>query len=737
METTHRRGAARSRRARLLLSALPWLLPAAALGQNASEQDPLRLPRITAEADRAAPEAARLADEVPSVRIPRAVFDTLPSERASDILPRLPGVVTSGPPGEAKSFGLRGLTPDYTRVQVDGLQLPSGAQGRALELMNLPGFLLEEVGILRNPDASTDSDGIGGRVSLRLRALPQQDVTEVRLAAGGRDSLFDGRHFTTSALMARRFGEGFGVMGAVTLDRRQIIKVKDFSERTFQGGPGGAGQLIDESEPRDSRNLDAFLNLGWQWDGGQLTVRPFLFDETLDNARQRDTYRRLNRQLISRTKGEGDERLTLGGTAISLRQALGSQVTMEMDAAFSLADFNSENTTRVTGATGAFSEASRERSRIDDQQYDLGLRFAWRPPALPGHELRTGVQVRHLSRDSDADLFTLDAQDRVTQTATNLARSRDADYTASETYLAGFVQDRWTIGRLTISPGLRLEQVQLDLAGSQGSSTPGYTDVLPSLPAVFRLTDTLSLRGAVSRQVNRPSLQELAPGFTVRGPRSYYGNPDLEPARSWSWDAGVEYATRDVFLSAGVFLRQITDVVEAAEVATNTYNYSNVGNGRVKGLEFEQRLGASLLGMPALAPLTLRLNQTFLDSRVNDPATGPRRFSEVPRFVGNAGLEWNDRQAGTVLAANVTYTSTRLIRSYQGSGSQLYKEINPTTFLDLSAQQRVAPGVVVFGTAQNLLNQNRDEFEMTDDILSRRATIDSGRTFFVGVRISL
>jgi len=669
--------------------------------------------------------------------MPRAVFDTLPSERASDILPRMPGVVTSGPPGEAKSFGLRGLTPDYARVQVDGITLPSGTQSRSLQLLNMPGFLLDEVTIIRNPGADTDTDGIAGRVSLRLRALPPADANEVRLAAGGRDSLFDGHHFIANALVARRFSENFGAMGAVTYDRRQIARVKNFSERTFQGGPGGAGQLVDEFEPKDVGNLDAFLQLGWQWDGGQLTVRPFIFNETADLARRRDTYRRLTRQLIGSTRGAGTENLMLGGTALALRQALAPNLDMEIDAAFALARFKSDGIFRDYNANNAFSAGSKSLSRINDDQVDLGLRFAWRPEALPGHELRTGVQLRRLSRESDGDQFSLDARDRVTQSATDLNRSAIADYTATETYRAGFVQDRWTIGRLTLSPGLRVEQVSLNLAGYQGRSNPGYTDFLPSLPAVFRVTETLSVRGAVSRQVNRPSLEELAPGLTVRGPRSYYGNPDLQPARAWSWDVGIEHATPDVFLAANVYLRQITDVVESAEIANNQFQYDNVGDGRVRGLELEQRLGFGLFGLPSLQPLTLRLNQTFLDSLVNDPATGPRRFSEVPSFVGNAGVEWNDPARGTVLAANVTYTSTRQIRRFDGAATQFYKELSPTTFLDLMAQQRVAPGVVLFGSAQNLLNQERDEFEHTNGVLSRGATIYTGRTFFLGVRITL
>jgi outer membrane receptor protein involved in Fe transport len=719
-------------RAWLSIAVLPLtMFSYAALAQ------PVQLPTLDVQAAHPAPEAARLSEDVPAVRLPRAVFDQLPSERASDIVPRLPGVVVSGPPGEANSFGLRGLTPEYTRVQINGVQLPGAAQSRSFQLMNIPGFLLDEVAIIRNPDAATEADGIGGRISLRLRALPPTDATEVRAAFGGRDTLYDGQHFTASGLLARRFDDGFGVIGAVSLDRRQIEKVKDFSEYTFTGGPGGAGTIVDEREPKNNLNIDGFVQLGWQWDGGQLTLRPYVFDETLDNGRYRGTYRRLTQQLNAMTWGDGEERLTVGGIGGTLATTISPELRLEVDANIAIAHFESENTTIEQTPTGVFSSGAREASTIEDRQFDFAARLAWSPTWLAGHELRGGVQIRSLDRTSDGTVSTVDALGRVTQTAANITRSGIADYTARETYLATFVQDHMVFGRLILTPGLRLEHVQANLNGSLGQSTPAETDLMPSLPLVFRVTDNFSVRAAVSRQVNRPQLDQIAPGLTIRGPRSYYGNPELEPARAWAYDVGAEYATPEVFLSVNLFRRNITDVIEAEEYATNLFRYQNVGDGRVQGVELEQRINGALTGIDELTPLTFRFNQTFLDSRVDDPATGPRRFSEVPRFVGNFGVDWADPAMGTTIGLNATYTSTRQIRSYDGAGTQRYKEINPTTMLDFRAEQRVAPNFFVYFTAQNLLNQTRDEWESANWQTSRTAVIDTGRTFFLGVRITM
>lgn len=714
------------------------LLPSfdrAGTAQTATE--PTALPPVVVTGQRIFPEAARIGAPVPEVRLDREDFTRLPADRASDIIPRLPGVVLSGPPGEKKSFGLRGLTPDFTRVQVDGLQLPSGAGSRSLEPTTLPGFLLESVGILRNPSAEYEADGIGGRILIETRPVPLRDALELRGALGGNNALIDGRNQQAGALIARRVSDSFGLLGAINVDRRRILKIKDFSERTFQGGPGGQGQIIDERDPKDFTSIDALGQLGWVWDGGKLTLRPTILHTLIDNPKRRDAYRRDTGAQLNRQLSEGEERLTVASMALGFEQRLTPRLTLVLDAAISTAQLGKDELTRTLSPLGAFQSASAEESSLRDWQWDFGTSLAWRVNQPYAAEIKTGLKLRRLDRRSNAELFTVAVDGTRTQTSANIQRSTESDYTAAETYTAGFVQNRVELGRWTLIPGLRIEHVGYDLDGGRGSGRPDFTDFLPSLPVSFRLTDGLSLRAAVSRQMNRPKLEEIAPGTTRRGNRVFFGNPDLRPARAWSFDMGADYAGQDVFLGVNLFHRTVTDVIEANEFASNQFEYRNVGDGRVRGIEFEQRVSGRILGVECLSPLGLRLNQTVLESRVNDPITGPRRFSEVPRFVANTVLEWNDEARGTVLSLGVNYVSTRIILSNEGNGALRYKEIEPTTFVDIYLEQRLVPGLAVFASGENLTNQTRDEFERTSGVLSRQAIIDSGRVLFVGLKASL
>ena len=203
----------------------------------------LEVPPITVEAEpvpgsTSAPELYRLETVVPQVRDTRDAFERQPNDRASDVIGRMPGVVISGPPGEKKAVNLRGLGPDFNRIEVNGVQLPSSSQSRSFELMNLPAFLVQDIAIIRNPSAEYEGDGIAGRIAVTTRSIPHAPTLEVRGAFGGVNDQWQ-EHRQASLGYGQRLYNRFGFMGAVNCDRRLILKVKDFSELTFSGGPGG------------------------------------------------------------------------------------------------------------------------------------------------------------------------------------------------------------------------------------------------------------------------------------------------------------------------------------------------------------------------------------------------------------------------------------------------------------------------------------------------------------------
>lgn len=698
--------------------------------------EPETLPPLVVEAKPEPPEAIRLDQVAPTVIIDREEFTKLPADRASDIVGRMPGVVISGPPGEKKAFSLRGLTSDFNRVEVDGVRPPTSGQTRSFELMNVPGEQLQTVEIKRTPTAKDEADGIAGIIAIETRAVPEDPTLELIGAIGGENTI-DAGNYRGSLFAGQEFNDSFGASAAFNYDQRTITKIKDKSEFTFSGGPGGQGFLRDEEEPKDFTNIDGFVVGEYSYDDGAFRLKPsFLIEET-ELDKWRDQYRRVTGEFQDRTLTEAsDETVTLSLSAEN-EHRFGA---VQLDSRFVVArtDFESQSDEVALNAALAFTSGSREKSDITDALYqwgqDLAVPFTW---GLTGHEIGIGYLGKYSERNSDREVFTLDAAGNANQSAANLVTSAESDYEIKEYYLAGYVMDKITYEGFTAAPGIRLEYVEDDMTGGMGSGNPTYFDVLPSLPVTWRFTDELAFQGGIARTVNRPKFDEIAPGITRRGPRSFNGNPALEPARAWGYDAGLSWTEDDLFLGFNAFYRDITDVIESTEFATNQYDFRNVGDGWARGIEFEQRFGiGGLLGIDALGPLTLSANQTIVDTEVDDPTTGKRPFADQAEFFANIALSWDDPDWGTSIAFIANYTGDRTTISYEGAGAVRDKTRQSEWTLDVRAEQQIVEGWSVFFTGENLTDEKRDEIEYLNGALNRTAQIENGRTFYIGTSLN-
>jgi outer membrane receptor protein involved in Fe transport len=723
-------------------------LPAAAQNKTVTSPNPPKpalpapvaapseaLEPLIVEGTKEAPEAVRLDKVAPNVTIDREEFTLLPSDRASDIVGRMPGVVISGPPGEKKSFSLRGLTPDFNRVEVDGVRPPTSGQTRSFELMNVPGEQLQTVEIKRTPTARDEADGIAGVISIETRAVPETPTLEVTGAVGGENEI-DASNYRTSVFAGQQFTDNFGASGAFNYDQRTITKVKDKSERTFSGGPGGQGFLRDEVEPKDFTNIDGFLVGEFSYDDGAFRLRPSFYLEETSLDKWRDQYRRVTGQFNDRTLTDSTEDTTTLSLSAENEHRIGD-ILLESQFVIARTDFSSEAEETALNAALAFNSGSREESDIDDTLYqfgqDLTIPTTW---GSTGHEIGLGYLGKYSERTSDREVYTLDAAGNASQSAANLLTSQESDYEIKEYYIAGYVMDEITYGPVTAAPGVRFEYVEDDMTGGLGTANPTHFDVLPSLPVTWLITEELAFQGGVARTVNRPKFDEMAPGITRRGPRSFNGNPDLEPARAWGYDAGLSWTQSDLYLGFNLFYRDITDVIESSETSTNVYDFRNVGDGWARGVELEQRFGiGGLLGIEALGPLTLSTNQTFVETEVDDPMTGKRPFADQAEFFANIELAWDDPDLGTRIAFIANYVGDRTTISYEGSGAVRDKTRQSEWTLDVRAEQQIVEGWSVFFTGENLTDEKRDEIEYLDGVLNRTAQIGSGRTFYVGTSL--
>ena len=96
----------------------------------------------------------------------------LPDVSVAESIARLPGLTAQRVAGRAQIVSIRGFSPDFTTVLLNGRQQASSGFNRAVEFDQYPSELLSSVVVYKSPDASISGMGLAGTVDLRtLRPL--------------------------------------------------------------------------------------------------------------------------------------------------------------------------------------------------------------------------------------------------------------------------------------------------------------------------------------------------------------------------------------------------------------------------------------------------------------------------------------------------------------------------------------------------------------------------------------
>ncbi|MBI4543086.1 MAG: TonB-dependent receptor, partial [Gemmatimonadetes bacterium] len=168
---------------------------------------------------------------------------------------------------------------------------------------------------------------------------------------------------------------------------------------------------------------------------------------------------------------------------------------------------------------------------------------------------------------------------------------------------AAYAQLLWGWGdRLSLTSGVRFED---------NEAFGAFTTYRAGL--AYRLGGGTRLRAALGRAFKEPTFYEnFATGFDR-------GNPDLEPERTSSWEAGVERALAGgrLQVTATVFGQRFRDLIDYVSPGPSAQapNFFNVAAANASGVELEAHAS------PAAA-LTLSLAYTYLRTEVTDSGFG-------------------------------------------------------------------------------------------------------------------
>jgi Fe(3+) dicitrate transport protein len=262
---------------------------------------------------------------------------------------------------------------------------------------------------------------------------------------------------------------------------------------------------------------------------------------------------------------------------------------------------------------------------------------------------------------------------------------------------SAFIQNRFALGNLTISPGLRVEHVKyqrtnrlLNLTGKTR-----LTQVVPGIGVSYTPHDKLTLFAGLHRGFAPPRTEDVINNTTG-------GSIDLDPELSWNYEAGMRARPHAAVRMEATFFRMDYEnqIVPASLAGGIGSTFTNGGATLHQGVEFS----ASLDTAPILQrrySLYLRAAYTYL------PLADFRgvRFSNVPAssttsVTGNR-LPYAPKQ---LLNASVGYAHSNGLDTFLEAvhvGSQFSEDLNRIDPFTANGQTGLIPSYTIWNATVN------------------------------------
>ncbi len=262
----------------------------------------------------------------------------------------------------------------------------------------------------------------------------------------------------------------------------------------------------------------------------------------------------------------------------------------------------------------------------------------------------------------DSHLLTVGAEHRK-ETLTNAGLAGGSD---SALHRAVYAQDEIALtDALTLTLGARLDDHEM--FGSEWS---------PRAYLVWRAMPSLVIKGGYGEAFRAPTLKQISPGYVAsEGPHTFYGNANVKPETSRSWEIGFDWTQGGTSVSGAVFTTSIENLIETRLIRSvgtrREYIYDNVSEARIRGGELAGRreLGAgfALAGSYTYLYATNEDTGATLADRPRHSLTGTLSWADGPWSLGltaeHIGRQYIEATAGPEKAPS--YTLWHLAGSYQ------------------------------------------------------------------------
>ena len=183
----------------------------------------------------------------------------LPDASIGESLARLPGLAAQRFDGRANKISIRGLAPDFTTTTLNGRELVSSDNNRAVEYDQFPSELITGATVWKTPDATLTAQAVGGTVDMQtVRPLNYAEpilavglrgeyADEGKLNVDTEDTGYRGNVAYIGQNDDGTLGYAFGYSRMFQPIQEEYVHVWGYSDVT--DGDGQTGQFIDGIKP--------------------------------------------------------------------------------------------------------------------------------------------------------------------------------------------------------------------------------------------------------------------------------------------------------------------------------------------------------------------------------------------------------------------------------------------------------------------------------------------------------
>ena len=262
-----------------------------------------------------------------------------------------------------------------------------------------------------------------------------------------------------------------------------------------------------------------------------------------------------------------------------------------------------------------------------------------------------------------------------------------------------------------------------------------YSELLPSFNFLLSPDDPqapFQLRGAITRAMTRPTINEMRPEVSVSEPDAEIsrGNPGLDPFAAWQYDLGIEtyFGANDegMFAITG-FIKDVENFIvpvsftetvgfPSAGIAEQQFeveSFANGGSADIKGVEMSFQTPFTFLP-PPFNDFGAMVNYTYIDSEFIDSSGNANPFPGTSENTYNAVLFYERGGFSTRFAYN--FRDDYLFEPSSAADGSNNEFVEGAGRLDIGVRYRWESG---FRVALDLINVTEEQVYIYYDVIDR------------------